>query len=202
MAAISSGMAAILLAGGGAKRMGGGVKGLASVGGASILARALATLTFHCAPVLLNAPLEAGLAALELPIVEDTIPGRAGPLAGVLAGLEWLRAHRPDLPLLLSAPCDAPFLPADLAPRLLLARAGAEIACAASGGQLHPTAALWPVALAGDLREFLEGGGRRMTDFLAGRRVGVMEWPTAPHDPFFNVNTPEDLAAARAMAGE
>ena len=197
MAAATAGL---ILAGGLSRRMGGGIKGLREVGGVPLLRRVRDALAPQCAPLLLSANCDAtALAGLGLPVVADTVRGFAGPLAGILAGLEHLCAHHPGIAWMAGAPGDAPFLPDDLVARLHAARGGSRMACAASGGRVHPVAALWPVHLAGALRDYLDSGGRRAMDFVQRQAAAVAEWEIAPRDPFFNVNTPEDLAAANEM---
>jgi len=142
-------------------------------------------------------------AAYGLPVAPDSPPDFAGPLAGILAGMEWAARAAPDCPLLLSAPTDAPFLPRDLAARLLAARQaeGAEIAMAASGGRTHPVVGLWPVALAKELRRALVEEGLRKVDVWTARYpVAIADFPVGEVDPFFNANRPEDLAEAERLA--
>ncbi|RAI57885.1 molybdenum cofactor guanylyltransferase MobA [Roseicella frigidaeris] len=192
----------VILAGGLARRMGGGDKPLRQLGGRPLLGHVLARLRPQVAAVILNANGEAArFADLALPVVADSLPGHPGPLAGVLAALDWAAAHRPDLPDLLSVPGDTPFLPADLATRLAAARrdAGLPIACAASAGRQHPPIALWPVGLRHALRDALQAGERRAGRIAAHLGCATATWPTTPCDPFFNANTPEDLARAEAM---
>lgn len=193
----------VLLAGGRATRMGGGDKALRSVGGASILARAISVLRPQCAGLVLNANGDpARFASFGLPIIADDVAGFKGPLAGVLAGLDWIAAHRPGAAFALSVPTDTPFLPADLAARLEDARIaqGADIACARSDGKTHPVVALWPVAIRTELRHALEIEDERKISRFAGRyRVAAADWPCAPSDPFFNANEPDDLAAAERI---
>ena len=134
--------------------------------------------------------------------VADTVPDFAGPLAGILTGLEWAAAHRPGAPWLLSIATDTPFFPADLAARLLAAVAaeGAELACAASAGQAHPVFGLWPVALAAELRRALVDEDMRKIDAWTARyRLATVDFPLDPLDPFFNANRPEDLAEAERL---
>ena len=141
----------LVLAGGLARRMGGGDKALIQIGGAPILDRVLARLKPACAQVILNANGDpARFAAYRLPVVADRVPDFAGPLAGVLAGLDWAAQNRPDLGWVASAPADCPFLPSDLVPRLHAAAraAGLPLACARSGAWRHPVVGLWPVAIA------------------------------------------------------
>src|SRR5438046_88594 len=138
----------LVLAGGLARRMGGGDKARIHVGGKTILERVLARLTPQCARVILNANGDpARFADAGLPVVADSVPDFAGPLAGILAGLDWTAAHRPDCSVVASVATDAPFLPEDLVERLARGTeaADAELARAASGGQAHPVIGLWPV---------------------------------------------------------
>jgi len=193
-----------LLAGGRARRMGGGDKALCAVGGQSILSRVAERLAPQCAGLVLSANGDpARFASLGWPVAADDPPGFAGPLAGILAALDWTAANRPDALWVASAATDAPFLPRDLVARLHLAReeAGALVACAASGGRRHPVIALWPVGLRADLRRALvEEGERKVERFAARWPLAVVEWPVSPVDPFFNANTPADLAEAERLA--
>ena len=148
----------VLLAGGLARRMGGGDKPLKRIGGRTILERAIERLGPQCDGLVLNANGDpARFTATGLPVVPDDVPGFAGPLAGILAALDWAAANRPEIEWVASAAADSPFLPRDLVLRLHAARlaAGVPLACAESGGQAHPVNALWPVALRDDLRHAL-----------------------------------------------
>lgn len=194
----------VILAGGLARRMGGGDKGFRRVGGVPILARVIERLSPQCAGLVLNANGDpARFAAYGLPVVADGVPDFAGPLAGVLAGLDWAAENRPGIAWILTAAADTPFLPDNLVGRLHAARiaAGAELACAETGGQNHNVDALWPVFLREALRTALVAEGLRRVDrFTARYRLATAEWPTEPVDPFFNANTPEDLALADRLA--
>jgi molybdopterin-guanine dinucleotide biosynthesis protein A len=194
----------LVLAGGLARRMGGGDKARISIGGATILERVLARLTPQCAAVILNANGDpARFADAGLAVVPDSVPDFAGPLAGILAGLDWAAAHRPEIADVASVPGDCPFLPGDLVARLSAARAaaGVPLACARSGEWRHPVVGLWPVRLRADLRHALVEEDLRKIEIWTGRHgVAVADWPAAPVDPFFNVNTPQDAAAAERMA--
>ncbi len=196
-------VAGLLLAGGRATRMGGGDKCLRPLAGRPLLAHVIERLRPQADPLLLNANGDpTRFAGFGLPVVADGVPGFAGPLAGILAGLEWTRDRLPDHPLLLSAPTDAPFLPPDLVARLAEARRreGAAIAMAGSGGRIHPVAGLWPVALADDLRRALTEEGLRKVDAWTARHgVAVAEFPIGAVDPFFNANRPEDLSEAERL---
>ena len=193
----------LVLAGGLARRMGGGDKPLKQIGGATILDRVLSRLRPQCGAIILNAngdPARFGWTGL--PVVADSVPDFAGPLAGVLAGLDWTAAHAPDVEYVASVPGDCPFLPKDLIARLHQARAaeGRPLACARSGEWRHPVVALWPVALRDDLRRALtEQGLRKIEIWTARHGVALADWPDKPVDPFFNVNTPEDAAAAEQI---
>ncbi|HET6375552.1 MAG TPA: molybdenum cofactor guanylyltransferase MobA [Methylocella sp.] len=193
----------ILLAGGRARRMGGRDKALEKLGGAPLLAWAIAALRPQCAGLVISANGDLSrFAASGVPAVADSVPAFRGPLAGILAGLDWIAASRPDIPWALSAPADTPFLPGDLAARLAAARraAGAPIACASSGGRLHPAVALWPVAIREDLRQaLLEKDIRKVDAFASLLGRAAAEWPATPFDPFFNINEPGDLAQAEAL---
>jgi molybdopterin-guanine dinucleotide biosynthesis protein A len=194
----------ILLAGGRASRMGGGDKALRRIGGATILARVIATMAQQCAGLVLNANGDpARFAAFQLPVVADDVPGFQGPLAGILAGLDWIASSRADIAFAVSAPTDTPFLPSDLVARLAAARleAGADIACARSASGAHPVIALWPVAIRGELRHALVDEDLRKVGFFTQRyRLAYADWAAAPVDPFFNANEPADLAVAEAIA--
>ena len=194
----------LILAGGLARRLGGGDKARIRIGDTTILCRVLARLGGQCGRIIINAngdPLR--FADTGLPVVADSVPDFAGPLAGILAALDWAAAHAPACEWAISTPGDCPFLPLDLVPRLHEARgaAGTLLACARSGGQTHPVVGLWPVALREDLRDALLRKGMRKVDLWTARHgVVAVDWPDAPIDPFFNVNTPEDARRAEEMA--
>jgi molybdenum cofactor guanylyltransferase len=193
----------LVLAGGLARRMGGGDKPLRMLGGRTILSRVVERLAPQCDGVLLNANGDAGrFEGLELPVAPDAVPDHPGPLAGVLAGLDWAAAHRPDIDVVASVAGDCPFLPDDLVSRLHAARPRDHraIAVAASNGRAHPVIALWPVALRDDLRRALVAEGSRRVGTFVGRFPNARaDWPAEPVDPFFNANTPDDLAEAEAL---
>ena len=196
----------LLLAGGLSRRMGGGDKPLRLIAGRSLLAHAIARLAPQCDGLLLNANGDpARFAAYDLPVAADDRPDFAGPLAGILAGLDWLAENRPDLHWLASVAADTPFIPRDLVARLHAARAaaGAALACAASGGRSHPVIGLWSVGLREDLRRALREDGERKVSRWAARHGCVeAEWPASPVDPFFNANGIDDLGEAeRLFAG-
>ena len=193
----------VLLAGGLARRMGGGDKPLRAIAGRTILERVVERVAPQCDGLVLNANGDpARFAALRLPVVPDTVPDFAGPLAGILAALDWAAEHRPGIAWVASVAADTPFLPRDLVSRLHAAReaAGTPLACAESGGRAHPVNALWPVRLREDLRGALVDEGLRKIDLWTARHgSAAAAWATDPVDPFFNANTPDDLAVAEAV---
>ncbi len=193
----------VILAGGLSRRMGGGDKSLRLLGGRPILTHVLARARGQVGRLVLNANGDPQrFAAFHLPVVADSVEGFAGPLAGVLAGLDWAREHAPDCPYVASFATDAPFLPRDLVPRLLEAVEGgkADLACARSDGQDHPVFGLWPVRLAEDLRRALVEEGLHKVDIWTARyRLKAVEFAAQPIDPFFNANRPEDLAEAERL---
>jgi molybdopterin-guanine dinucleotide biosynthesis protein A len=193
----------VVLAGGLARRLGGGDKPLRMLAGATLLDHALARIRPQVSAIVLNANGDPSrFAAWDLPVVPDPVADTPGPLAGVLAGMLWARAHRPGAEDVLSVPSDTPFLPRDLLARLSAARAdGAAIACAASGGRSHPVVGLWPVRLADALARALADGERKVETWAARHGLAVAAFDAGPPDPFFNVNTQEDLhEAARLLA--
>jgi len=196
-------VAGLLLAGGQARRMGGGDKCLRELGGKTLLARAVARMAPQVSTLVLNANGDPGrFAEYGLPVVADVVEGYAGPLAGILTGLQWAQANAPNCPWVVSAPTDAPFLPGDLVGSLKEAvdELGADMACAMSDGRSHPVVGLWPVRLAGELRAALVDEDIRKIDVWTERyRLATVEFPADPVDPFFNANRPEDLAEAERL---
>jgi len=193
-----------ILAGGLARRLGGGDKTLREVGGHTVLARLIERLRPAVTRLIINANDDpARFAAHGLPIVPDTLPDHPGPLAGVLAALDWTAASEPSVLWVVTVPGDVPFPPKDLVTRLHEARLrdGARLACASSLGRTHPVVALWPVSIRDELRLALtERGIRQVGRFTEPYARVVVEWNATPVDPFFNVNTPEDLAEADRLA--
>jgi molybdopterin-guanine dinucleotide biosynthesis protein A len=196
----------LILAGGLARRMGGGDKALLKIGRETILDRVVARFGPQCTRLVLNANGDpARFVRFNLPVVADDIPHFAGPLAGILAGLDWAAAQASDIAWVASVPGDCPFVPLDLVPRLHAARKaeGTPLACAQSGDWRHPVAGLWPVALRADLRGALTEEGLHKIEVWTGRHgVALAAWPDRPVDPFFNVNRPEDLAEAERIAAQ
>jgi molybdopterin-guanine dinucleotide biosynthesis protein A len=198
------GIPGVLLAGGLARRMGGGDKPMRTIAGRTILERVIARLAPQCDGLILNANGDpARFAAFALPVVADTVADFPGPLAGILAALDWMATHRPEVKWVLSAAADCPFLPRDLVARLEESRTAqnAELAVAASGGQIHPVVGLWSVRLRGELRHALvEEGVRKIDRWTARYPLATVTWPTTPVDPFFNANTVDDIAEADRLA--
>ena len=196
----------LLLAGGLARRMGGGDKPLRTIAGQTILAHVIARLRPQCEALLINANGDpARFGDYGLPVVADSVPDFAGPLAGILAGLDWAAAHAPDIADVASVPGDCPFLPSDLVARLAAAREEQRtpLACARSGKWRHPVVGLWPVKLREDLRKALMVEGLHKIEIWTARHgIAIADWPEVPVDPFFNVNTPEDVAAAERVAAQ
>ena len=196
----------LVLAGGLARRMGGGDKARITIGGISILDRVLARLSGQCVDIIINANGDpARFADTGCTVVADNVPDYPGPLAGILAGLDWLAAQDNGVEWLLSVPGDCPFLPDDLVERLHQARrkkgTGVALACARSGEWRHPVVGLWPLALRADLRQALVKEGLRKIEVWTERHgVAVADWPPEPVDPFLNVNTPEDAERAERIA--
>jgi molybdopterin-guanine dinucleotide biosynthesis protein A len=194
----------VLLAGGLARRMGGGDKPMRTIAGRTILERVIARLKPQCAELLLNANGDpARFDAFGLPVIADGVADFPGPLAGILAALDWVAANRPNVALVLSAAADCPFLPRDLVARLhqALVEQNAQLAVAASDDQSHPVIGLWSVALRDELRHALVVEDIRKIDRWTARyKLATVTWPTIPLDPFFNANTMDDIAEAERLA--
>ena len=199
-----SGPPGVVLAGGLARRMGGGDKPLREIGGRTILARVIARLEPQCECLVINANGDPRrFASFGIPVIADGVQDYPGPLAGILAALDWAAANRPDAAWILSAPGDCPFLPRDLVARLshALLADNSELAIAASQGQSHPVIGLWNVALRDVLRRALVVEGlRKVGQWTARYRPATVTWPAEPLDPFFNANTVDDLAEGERLA--
>jgi molybdopterin-guanine dinucleotide biosynthesis protein A len=196
----------LILAGGLGRRMGGVQKPFARFGAVTLLEAVISRARGQCDALAINlheATPEAreAFAPFGLPLLADALPGHAGPLAGVLAGLDHAAEH--GLSHVLSLPCDVPFLPRDLAARLaaVALERGGGLVCAASGGRAHHVVALWPTRLRDDLRRALTLEGlRKVGQFQQRVDVATVEWLFGARDPFFNINTPDDLLRARELA--
>ena len=186
----------VILAGGRATRMGGGDKGFLALGGERLLDRVIRRLDPQVSGIVINANGDrARFSEFGLPVIPDSLPGWPGPLAGVLAGMDWAAEHGASQVVTVAA--DSPFFPADLVARLTAAGGTSGLALAASPSGRQPTFGLWPVALREDLRDALRSGLRKVVLWTGGHGAGIAEFPD--DRAFFNVNTPEDLVAAEAM---
>ncbi len=196
----------VILAGGQARRMGGGDKCLLPLAGRRIVEHVIARLAPQVEALAINANGDgARFADLSLPVIADSVPGFAGPLAGVLAGLDWAAGRGASH--IVTAAGDTPFLPPDLVTRLIAAAtaSGMPIALAATpdgarGRVRHPTFGLWPVVLRADLRRALDEGVRKVVLWTDRHGAAEALFPAGGHDPFFNVNTPGDLVRAEEIA--
>ncbi len=198
-----SGISGVILAGGKATRMGGGDKGLRVLGGQRLIDHVITRLAPQCDHLAINANgAPERFAEFALPVLPDSMPDHPGPLAGVLAGLDWAAAE--GVEAIVTAAADTPFFPRDLVACLSAAAGPEGLALAGSRdetGKLwrHPTFGLWPVALREDLRAALEGGLRKIVLWTDAHQAGLAEFPAQPFDPFFNVNRPEDLTKAEHL---
>lgn len=190
----------VILAGGQSSRMGGGDKGLLPLGAKPILQHVIDRLYPQASPIALNANgVPARFATYGLPVIPDSIKGFAGPLAGVLAGLDW--AARKNATHIVTAAADTPFFPDTLVAELIHAAEAQNcpIALAKTTNGRHPTFGLWPVTLRDDLREALETGTRKVVQWTDRHGTAMAQFDDAQFDPFFNVNTPEDLNRAQEL---
>ncbi|MFV2093066.1 MAG: molybdenum cofactor guanylyltransferase MobA [Hyphomicrobiales bacterium] len=194
------GIVAVLLAGGLARRMGGGDKCLVPLAGRPMLAHVIERIAPQVERVLINANGDpARFSGFGLPVAADTVEGFAGPLAGVLAGLEWTVRNVPEATHMVSIATDTPFFPTDLVTRLVagVQAGGMPLAVASSAGRTHPVFGLWPVSLLDNLTEAVTVEGLRKVDIWTARHgVAQVEFDTRAGDPFFNLNRPEDIAEA------
>lgn len=197
----------VVLAGGMSRRFGGGDKGLADLGGRPVLSHVVARFGPQVGRLLLNVNGDASrFARFDLPTISDAENPGLGPLSGILAALDWQEAHAPDCVAIATVSADVPFIPTDLVAQLD-ARRGEGVAIAVSGGRRHPTTALWPTSA----RDVVAGALVRRdlsVNALTQRLNAVaVEFPMrnigdASIDPFFNINTQDDLAIARSLLGE
>jgi len=197
----------VVIAGGRSSRMADREKALLDLAGRPMLAHVIERLRPQVGRMIINANADpARLAAFALPVISDRLEDHPGPLAGLQAGLDWARRETPDARFIASVAADTPFIPDDLVSRLLAAMAETRASCAiaASGGASTPIVGVWSVALADELAEALRHGVRAVHRFVEAQRSAVVDFPPVEIggervDPFFNVNTPEDLAKARAL---
>jgi len=196
----------VILAGGQARRMGGGDKALIKLGGDTLLARAIARAKPQVQDLILNANGDpARFAAYGLPVIADRVQGFLGPLAGILAGFEWMRANRPGARWLASFACDTPFFPTDLVSRLvkLADDTASWVAVAETAGQEHYIFAVWSAKIAETSESVLvKGGHRKMENWIATFPHRSLSFPVETVDPFMNVNTPDELAFAEDLIAQ
>ena len=201
-----NGVLGVLLAGGLARRMGGGDKGLSVLSGLTMMERIIERVRRQVSTLIINANGDtARFQEFGLDVTPDVIDGFAGPLAGVLTGLEWAAANAPGVQWVATFATDAPFVPLDLVDRLTeaVANDSAELACACSNGRAHPVFGLWPVNLADDLRRaMIDEDMRKIDRWTARYQLVEVDFPTDPFDPFFNINTKEDLEKAEKFLND
>ncbi len=196
-------IAAVVLDGGRGSRMGGADKGLLQINGRPLLGHVINRLAPQCGLMAISANGDpARFAAFGLPVLPDALPGHPGPLAGVLAGLDW--AAKNGNSAIVTVAADTPFFPANLVEALLTGAGPLGVAIAASMQkgvlQQHPTFALWPITLREALRQALLDGQFKVQRFADAFSPGVVPFPEAGGDPFFNINAPADLELAQRMA--
>ncbi|WP_085904280.1 molybdenum cofactor guanylyltransferase MobA [Kiloniella majae] len=201
-------VAGVILAGGLARRMGGGDKGLKSLAGESLLARIIQRIRPQVGPLVLNANGDSQrFKVFSLPVAADVVDDNPGPLAGVLTGMEWVAAYSPNVKWMVSVPCDAPFIPMDLVDRLIskATKQGVPLACAMSQGRTHPVVGLWSVALRNDLRQAIMQEEMRKVDRWTERH-GICHVSfddvvigNETIDPFYNANKPDDLVRVESL---
>ena len=200
---MSNAVVGVLLAGGLARRFGGGDKCLIELCGKPLLEHVIARVEPQVDRLVLNANgAPDRFAGYGLDVIADVVEGFAGPLAGILTALEWTRENMPAAAWVASFPTDAPVMPTDLVARMqdAITEQGADLACAMSGGRTHPVIALWPVSIAKDLRTALvDEDVRKIDRFTASYNIAHVDFPVTGHDPFLNINTPEDLSLASAF---
>jgi len=197
-------IAGVILAGGLSRRMGGGDKFLKTVGGKSLLTHVIQRITPQVGILALNLNGDLGRLNNEgLPVIADTLPNHCGPLAGILAGMEWAASLSPPMNFILTVPSDTPFLPTDLSARLFTSlEPQNSVAIAASNEKIHAVVGLWRVNLAKSLRHAMTVDGiRKVTDWAERCHSVIVSFPVIRRDPFFNINTPADLLYAEQETG-
>jgi molybdopterin-guanine dinucleotide biosynthesis protein A len=194
-------IAGVILAGGENRRMGGREKAFLTIGGVPILTHVANMLAAQCHPVMISAGGDpARFAAFGLGVIADT--ECRGPLVGLTGALDWFADSHPDITHILSVPSDTPFLPNDLGTELAAAlKPDSFAAFAVSDGRLHPVIGLWPLIARHGLHDVIARGALSFHAAREGQKFARVEWIANPRDPFFNVNTPEDLMTAVSLAG-
>jgi molybdenum cofactor guanylyltransferase len=186
-----------IIAGGKSSRMGGCEKSFLELEGATLLDRTVSRLRFQVTDVVVNANGDAS--RFLLPVAPDVLTDVGTPLAGLHAVLSYGAEH--GFHAVVTVPSDAPFLPLDLVARLVEAGDVTGAAIARSGGQDHYLTGIWTTGMSVAIRRLIvEEGLRRVQDFAARCQAERAIWAAIPHDPFFNINTPEDLVVAREIA--
>ena len=195
-----SAIAGCIIAGGASRRMGED-KAVLEFGGMPLVVHAIERLKPQVTSLIINAHDDsADFSAYGLPVVTDPAADRQGPLAGILASLRW--AEKNDIAWIATIAVDTPFFPRDLVSRLAEAAQDKELACASSAGRLHPVFGLWKAELAQELEQQIENGLRSVRQWVALHDAGIAQWPAEPYDPFFNINSPADMAVALGIETE
>lgn len=193
----------VILAGGQSRRMGGRDKAVMEIFGEPMIAHVARRLAGQCKTVVISANGDASrFDFLNMPVVSDGFSGHRGPLAGILAALDWMTEACPAAQWLASIAVDTPFFPGDFVAKLHEERRkkSSLLAMASSGGRKHPVDALWIATLRSDLRNTLSSGDiGKVGSWMAHHDAAVASWSTDPFDPFMNINTPDELEAARAL---
>lgn len=193
-------IAGCILAGGQSRRMGDD-KARLDLGGIPLLDLAILRLKPQVSTLIVNRhDLKVPVDAQGLPVVTDAAGAHQGPLAGLHAALDWAGRH--GFTSVATVAVDTPFFPRDLVTKLAGAAQGLDMAVASSGGRLHPVFGLWKVTLVPALVDFIQGSRRSMHDWALSHGAGIAEWTSLPYDPFFNINTPDDVSTALAIQAE
>jgi molybdenum cofactor guanylyltransferase len=194
----------VILAGGQSRRFGGGDKFLKKLNGRLLIEHVVDRVRPQIDRLIINSNSDASsFENLGLPVVADSIQGYAGPLAGILTGMEWVQKNAIGCEWIVTFPSDAPFVPLDCVDKMqsCAEKDKVEIVCAASNGRTHPVCALWQVSLAGDLRKAMENEEMRKIDLWTARHLlSTVEFSSQPFDPFFNINRREDLERAEQIS--
>lgn len=198
----SESVVGIILAGGLARRMGGGDKCLLPLAGKTLLQRTIDRASPQVHQLLLNANGNSlRFARTRLPVIPDVFPNNLGPLAGIHAGLNWIINKAPNAEWLVSFASDTPFFPENLTEALLSTAGSAKLVVATSKQKLHPVFALWHVSLKEEIEAVLETGeAPRLLDWIKAQGALEVDFPAEAYDPFFNINTPQDLYAAEPIS--
>ncbi len=192
----------VILAGGQARRFGGGDKGQQMIGKQTILANIIAIFDKQLSNIAINANGDKNrFKQYNLPVFADTINGNQGPLAGILSGLEWVNKNHPNANYMITVPTDCPFIPFNLVEKLTDAvKSGAKMACVKTNDRHHPVIAIWPISLCMELRHaIIENNIRKIDQWTAQYNIAHVGFPTDRFDPFFNINNADDLIKAKQI---